>query len=115
MPAGLRAALVARSGGRCEIALPGCLGAATDPAHRIGRGMGGRHGDAKTTNDRLSNVLHACRVCHDHTHHNDAAAKDDGLRLERWQTPAQEPVLYRGVLSYLTDDGQVIDFEAVGA
>jgi hypothetical protein len=114
VPADVRAALVARSGGWCEMTLNGCSGQATDPAHRIGVGAGGRFGEAKVENDRLSNLLYACRTCHDWTHARDDESKDLGLRLERHQIPTQEPVVYRGVLSYLTDDGLVIPFEEVG-
>lgn len=114
VPDDVRAALKARSGGVCEMALNGCSVVATDPAHRIGRGAGGRFGEAKVENDRLSNLLHACRVCHDWTHARDAEANEMGLRLKNGCIPPQEAVLYRGVLSYLTDDGRVLDFEDVG-
>lgn len=114
VPDNVRAALNKRSGAWCEMQLPGCTGVATDPAHRIGQGSGGRHGKAKVQNDRLSNLLHACRTCHEWTHREDELANDDGLRLKNGCIPTQEPVLYRRVLSYLTDDGRVIGFEEVG-
>lgn len=115
VPDDVRAALAQRSKGLCEMQLNGCTGVATDPAHRIGQGSGGRHGEAKVENDRLSNLMHACRTCHDWSHAQDAEAKDLGLRLKNGCIPPQEPVLYRGVLSYLTDDGRVLDFEVAGA
>lgn len=115
VPDDVRAALKKRSRGECEMQLNGCTWYATDPAHRIGQGSGGRHGEAKVQNDRLSNLLYACRTCHDWTHARDAEAKDKGLRLENGQVPLVEPVLYRGVLSYLDDAGNVHDFGDVGA
>lgn len=115
VPADKRAALAERSGGWCELQLPGCTGKATDVAHRRTRGMGGRFGAAKDDIDRLSDTLHGCRNCHSWTHAEPALAKDDGLRLDDWQNPLTEPVLYRGVLSFLDDAGNVHDFEDVGA
>lgn len=114
VPEDVRVELKKRSGGECEMQLHGCTWYATDPAHRIGQGSGGRHGKAKVENDRLSNLLHSCRTCHEWTHARDAEAKDLGLRLENGMVPTREPVVYRGVLSYLTDDGKVVDFEEAG-
>lgn len=111
--AATRKALAARSGGWCEMALPGCAGRAADPAHRNGRGMGGRKGAAKELHDRLSNVLHACRRCHETTHWAPAWACRLGLMLRTGQDPAAVPVLYRGVWVLLADDGAVVAVEAM--
>jgi hypothetical protein len=81
VPASVRRALAARSGGWCEMRLAGCLGRATDPAHRIASGNGGRHGAAKVHHDRLSNVLYGCRGCHRWTHEHVAEAEALGLML----------------------------------
>jgi hypothetical protein len=115
VPDGVRAALAKRSKGMCEMQLHGCTGVAVDPSHRISSKNGGRHGEAKERHDRLSNLIHACRRCHEWVTSRDVEAKDDGLRLDEWQSPPAEPVLYRGVLSYLTDDGRVLSYEEVGA
>jgi 5-methylcytosine-specific restriction enzyme A len=115
VPGDVRAALAKRSGGLCEMQLHGCAGRAVDPSHRIARGMGGSKRAAKKSSDALSNLLHACRVCHEWCHARPAEAYEMGLFLKHGQIPAQEPVLYRGEVVYLTDDGQVLDFEAVGA
>lgn len=87
VPDALRKALVARSGGVCEAALPGCLGTATDPCHRVGRAQGGAH--------TLENLWHGCRMCHDWTHAHVAEARDLGLILKSWQNPATTPMAYR--------------------
>lgn len=108
----LREALVARSGGVCEMSLPGCTRVATDVSHRVGRKMGGRHRSGVAAVDRLSAVLHACRTCHQWCHSNPGLAYEDGLLLREGQDPTREPVLYRGVLSFLTDDGAITDFFA---
>lgn len=115
VPVDVRDALRVRSAGWCEIAVPGCYGQATDPAHRVKQGMGGRKGAAKKANDRLSNVLHACRWCHDACHRAPAEAYRWGWMLREGQVPSQEPVLYRGRLVFLDDAGGVHDYEAGAA
>lgn len=54
-----------RSGRLCEIGLPGCWREAVHPHHRITTKNGGRHGAAKVEHDRLSDLLHACWLCHE--------------------------------------------------
>ena len=80
-------ALAARSGGLCEARLPGCLGRATDPCHRVGQAQGGP--------DTLENLWHGCRACHSWTHQRVAEALDLGLMLRSWQIPELEPMAYR--------------------
>jgi hypothetical protein len=49
-----------RSGGMCEMRIPGvCTGRATEWCHRIARGRGGKW--------LASNGLHGCRACHEAT------------------------------------------------
>lgn len=115
VPKDTRAALIERSaGGWCEIQMTGCLGQGTDPSHRITTKNGGRHGAAKVEHDRLSDVLWACRRCHDWLGDHPAAAKAErvGWALEEWQNPTECPVLYRGRLVFLDDFGGVHDYEA---
>ncbi len=107
VPADTSAALTVRSGNWCELTLPGCLGKATDPSHRITTKTGGRHGDAKADHDRLSDVMHACRACHQWIGHHPAAALVMGLVLREGDDPATSPVLYRGRRALLGDDGLV--------
>jgi hypothetical protein len=97
----------------CEIQMTGCLGQGIDPSHRITTKSGGRHGAAKVEHDRLSDLLWACRSCHDWIGDHPAAAKAErvGWALEEWQQPTEWPVLYRGRLVYLDDLGGVHDFE----
>lgn len=110
VPAEVREQLVARSGGWCELRLPGCLGGATDPSHRKTQKAGGRHGAAKVEHDQLSDVMDACRACHRWVHARVREAREMGLMLEEWQNPEDEFVVYRGKLSYLTNDGRVLDY-----
>lgn len=115
VPAKVRAGLAARSGGRCEMTLPGCTGTATDPAHRLKQGMGGRQGAAKVEHDRLSNLLHACRTCHARTHSNPADAYRLGLMLREGQAPEQVPVAYRGRMVLLDNDGGITPISTLPA
>lgn len=114
VPPDVRAVLQQRSTGWCEMELPGCLMVGTDPAHRISRKAGGRSGSAKARLDRASNVLWACRRCHDWCHTNPAEAYDLGLMLREHHDPRQEPVVRRGELVYLDDTGGVLPFAEVG-
>lgn len=107
-----RKALAQRSQGVCEARLERCLYHATDPHHRITVKAGGRHRQARIEHDRLSNVLHLCRHCHDWaTSRADQEAYDIGLCLREYQKPALEPVMYRGQLCLLTNDGRVLNCE----
>jgi hypothetical protein len=113
LPRAQRKTLVERSGGFCEIRMTGCSNIATDVSHRISVKAGGRHGAEADKHARLSNVLHSCRSDHEYLHANPAAAKAEfvGWALEEWQEPTEWPVLYRGELSWLTDDGRVVPYE----
>lgn len=116
VPGSVRRALAARSNGVCEARLNACHYYATDPHHRISVKAGGRHGPAKAEHNRLSNLLHLCRPCHQWcTSRADREAYDIGLCLREHQRPDMEPVLYRGELCLITDGGGVINCEAISA
>lgn len=109
-----KARLVDRSGGMCEIYKPTiCWGRATDVAHRIGEGMGGRHGAAAVANDQLSVVLHACRPCHEWTHRRPEAAQRMGWMLRNGSEARSERVWYGNrAWVLLGDDGSVTPCES---
>lgn len=101
-----RDALAERSGGQCEIQTLDCRWEATDPCHRVGEGSGGRHGAAAEVNDRLSNLLHGCRECHDWCHRNPLAAQGERWMLRNGSNPLTTPVHYRRTSwRLLRDDG----------
>ena len=103
VPDALRKALLARSEGRCEAELPGCLGTATDPCHRVGQAQGGA--------DTLTNCWHGCRRCHEWTHARVAEAVELGLILRSWQIHELEPMAYRSSRWVLLGaDGDVAEF-----
>lgn len=100
-----KAPVLDRSGGWCELRIPGvCVEVGQDPAHRIGEGMGGRKGTAATENDRPSNVLWACRYCHRYCHDYPATARGNGWMLLRGSEPRTAPVFYCNRRWVLLDD-----------
>lgn len=105
VPGDVRALLLARSVAQCEMGLDGCAVVGVDPAHRITVKAGGRHGAAAGRHHRLSNLLWACRPCHDWCHDQPREAYDLGLMLREHHDPAQEPVARRGLPVLLDDDG----------
>ncbi len=115
VPVDVRRALEVRSGGVCEIAREGCLGRAWDVHHRVLRGSGGRHGSARQVSDRLSNLVHTCRSCHEWVHGHPAAAGESGWLLGGREVAPLVALLYRGEPAYLDDLGGVHAFAVVGA
>lgn len=103
MPAEVYRAVMGRSGGRCEGALPGvCTGAAEEWHHRQPRAR---------SNDTVANGAALCSACHRHiTDVSPSVGFDRGLRVSRHLEgePGGVPMLLRGrewVL--LSDDGSV--------
>jgi ribosomal protein L34 len=92
----IRAVVVERAGGRCEIAIPGvCLGVAGNIHHRESYGMGGRPGHVDTAAELLAACGSGTTGCHGWLEHNRAVARAAGW-LARRETAAGRPVLYRG-------------------
>jgi hypothetical protein len=99
------------SGGICEIWLYGIVPGPTPQRRRAtasSEGAGGRHGEAAEANDRLSNVLHSCRACHEWCHRNPTTARLHGWMARNGTDLREEPVWYRGhEWVDLGDDGSV--------
>lgn len=113
IPAAVRRALAARSDGVCEIQAADCAGRAVDPSHRKTTGMGGRKGAAAVRHHVLSNLLHACRMCHEQAiHAMPAVAFWNGWMLREHEDPTAVPALYRGARARLGDDGSVSPIRA---
>jgi hypothetical protein len=104
-----KAPLLERSEGICEIGTAYCTYFATDVCHRRGEKAGGRHGEAAVLNDRLSNVLHGCRTCHNFTGMWPKTAELNGWRLTELADPLAERVNRRGVFVLLDDEGGMTD------
>lgn len=94
----VRAVVRARSGGWCELRLPGCWGRSSELSHRLGKKAGGRHGRAALQRvNGAAAVLDACTPCHGQitSPHGpvlrDARAR--GLLLTEDQDPTAVPVI----------------------
>jgi hypothetical protein len=113
VPDDVRLALGERSEGRCEAGLPGCRWYATDPHHRVTVKSGGRCCEAARAElDRLCDLLHLCRRCHNWVHAMGTPAFDAGWRVHEGFDPATVAVVYRGTPRWLDDVGGVHDYEA---
>lgn len=103
IPAKNRRLVEDRSGGLCE----GCgTREATNVHHRQYLSRGGGH--------EVSNLFHCCGLgniqtagCHGTAHSGEG--HELGWSVNSWADPKLVPVLYRGVMSWLTDDGRVVD------
>jgi hypothetical protein len=107
IPPGNRRIVMERCGGLCE----SCgKRAVTDIHHRLFKSRGGGHD--------VVNLLGLCggagglsggnhSGCHGIAH--SAEGHELGLSVHSWDKPALVPVLYRGVMSWLTPDGRVVD------
>ncbi len=83
-----------RSNGVCEK----CDRArATEMHHRKNRSQGGLWHPA--------NIVHLCSLCHVEVTCQPAEARECGFAVFSHQNPAAEPLLYRGVLTLLDNDG----------
>lgn len=98
-----------RSGGLCELAIPGvCLGRAAGVHHRVKRGQGGRWNP--------SNLLDACGSgttgCHGWAESHPTDAQALGISLLSGDEPAREPVTMRWFgqrsVYLLEDDGVLV-------
>lgn len=95
-----RTLVYARSGGWCEIALPGCTRTATEWCHRKNRSQGGRW--------LASHGMHGCHSCHAATTNTDGhrdTYEANGWVLRRHQDPATTPVLRAGQWVLLDNSG----------
>jgi hypothetical protein len=107
IPPGNRRIVMERCGGLCE----GCgKRPVTDLHHRKYKSRGGGH--------EVSNLLGLCggagglsggnhSGCHGVAH--SAEGGELGWSCNSWENPKHRPVLYRGTLMWLVDDGRVVD------
>lgn len=118
VPPETRVAVFERAQGLCEVNVrygDVCVDVASDVHHRVPRGLGGCHGEAREVSDRLSSVMAACRPCHSWVHERPEAAATNGWLVRRGVDASAVPVWVRGGLSWLDDAGRVHDFEAGAA
>ena len=72
--------------------------------HRRPRAAGG---SKRADTNGFPNLLHICNECHLWVESLRTRAGDNGWLVEQGHVPADEPVLYRGALVWLRDDGGV--------
>ena len=101
----VKAAVVWRSGGVCE--LDSC-GRAVQIHHRAPRGRGGARLDWVNA---AANALHVSLACHARIESDRSVALENGWLILRngWRMASEVPVLRRGRLVLLDDDGHVCD------
>lgn len=100
----VRAMIREREGGRCARCGVSIIGGG-QCHHRRPRGRGGASWREATNQAANGGAL--CITCHDWVERNRSAAKAEGWLVEPWDLPAEVPVLYRGVLTMLDDDGSI--------
>ncbi|MEU0468949.1 hypothetical protein ABZ215_33510 [Amycolatopsis sp. NPDC006131] len=97
-----RAIVRARSGGWCEVAIPGvCLGRATNYQHRVNRSQGGKY----TPSAALDACGSGTTGCHGAIHASPARAYENGWSVRSTDHPLTRPVLRRGEWVLLDDAG----------
>lgn len=100
-PPAVRDIVVNRSMESCEICGAGRV---AEIHHRRPRGSGGSR-DPET--NRASNALGLCRDCHRMCESYRRVAELMGWLVSQRNRPSAEPVMYRGLRSFLHDDGSV--------
>ena len=96
----VRARVMARSGGFCEVRASGCWDEASQLHHRRPRGLGGSKSPAT---GQASNALSCCLSCHDYLEKNRELARDRGWLVRQGANPCEVPV-YRYRKWVLLDD-----------
>lgn len=88
MPKGVRAAVYARAGGRCDRCRTPVPADEWQAHHRMLRSRGGR--------DTLANLVALCLTCHEWVHAHPRHATLHGLMVASWEDPAALPVHLHG-------------------
>lgn len=111
VPQDTRETVRRRSGGRCEVAIPGvCHGQATNQHHRLPRRMGG---STAAGIHAPANLLDLCGSgttgCHGHLESHRSEALEHGWLLHAGADPATVPALIRGRRVLLTAAGGYLE------
>lgn len=86
----VKARVMARSGGFCDVRVTGCWDEGTQLHHRRARGMGGSR-DPRTGG--AANALNVCLPCHQHLETAERAeARDRGWIVRQGADPREVPV-----------------------
>lgn len=105
----VKARVMARSGGFCEVRVRGCWDEGTQLHHRRARGLGGSRSPAT---GQASNALNVCIHCHNHLETAERAeARDRGWLVRQGHCPAEVPVFRYGRWVLLDDEGGIAPVE----
>ena len=98
MPEHIARTVIDRADGRCEFMIPGpCV----FEAHHI------HHRKISGREHTIEGMAHICHACHDFVHANPALSYERGWLVRSVHDPAEQPVQYRGLRSYLDEHGGV--------
>ncbi|WP_010540405.1 hypothetical protein [Dietzia alimentaria] len=100
----VKARVMARSGGFCEVRSPHCWDEATQLHHRRPRGMGGSR-DLRSAG--AANALSVCVPCHLDVESNRAESLERGWLVRQAADPAQVPLLRYRKWVLLDDQGGI--------
>lgn len=107
----VKARVMARSGGLCEVRTPQCWDEGSQYHHRRPRGMGGSRSPVTGS---AANALMVCLACH---HHLETAvrgeARDRGWIVRQSADPRLVPVFRYGRWVLLDDEGGIAPVEVV--
>ena len=104
----VRARVMARSGGFCEVRATVCWDEGSQLHHRRARGMGGSRNPAT---GQASNALCVCVPCHSHAESNRAEALDRGWLVRQGADPRRVPVWRYRRWVLLDDEGGICPVE----
>ena len=100
----VRARVMARSGGFCEIRAVGCWDEASQLHHRRPRGMGGSRNPVTGS---ASNAAACCVQCHAWAESNRELARDRGWIVRQGADPREIPVYRYRQWVLLDDEGGI--------
>lgn len=106
----VRARVMARSGGFCEVRVNGCWDEGSQYHHRRPRGMGGSR---SSVSGGAANCLFVCLSCHNALETAERAeARDRGWIVRQGADPRQVPVYRYRRWVLLNDEGGITPVEA---
>ena len=106
----VKARVMARSGGFCEIRAVGCWDEVAQIHHRRPRGMGGSRNPVTGS---ASNAAACCTPCHAWVESHRELAMDRGWIVRQGQAPAEVPVYRYRRWVLLDDEGGVTPVEVL--
>lgn len=104
----VRARVMARSGGLCEVRTFHCWDESSQLHHRRPRGLGGSR---SPVTGQAANALAVCLICHDYLETNRELSRDRGWLVRQGADPRQVPVYRYRRWVLLDDEGGIAPVE----